>query len=187
MSQITVILGPEQRRVWNDEQKRQLVAAIAAPGANASSLLRPRHAPAAAQTGCASWARISPRCLRSCRAMLKAWPAFTAFLDDGRICLTKCGGTRAQGHSSGQKIVALRRLRPRPAAHGPHAEPDPQPSPNAYQRSCAFVGAARSSHFVHTDTSVEKFSCQLYSDWRKSRSLFVCFSNEKMARISLSF
>jgi transposase len=40
MSQITVISGAERRRVWTDEQKRQLVAAIAAPGANAAEIAR---------------------------------------------------------------------------------------------------------------------------------------------------
>ena len=40
MSQITVISGPERRRVWTDEQKRQLVAAIAAPGANVAEIAR---------------------------------------------------------------------------------------------------------------------------------------------------
>jgi transposase len=40
MSQITVIPGPERRRVWSDEQKRQLVAAIAAPGANVAEIAR---------------------------------------------------------------------------------------------------------------------------------------------------
>jgi len=34
MSQITVISGPERRRVWTDRQKRELVAAVSAPGAN---------------------------------------------------------------------------------------------------------------------------------------------------------
>jgi len=37
MSQITVISGPERRRVWSDEQKRELVAAVSAPGANVVS------------------------------------------------------------------------------------------------------------------------------------------------------
>ena len=40
MSQITVISGPERRRVWTVEQKRQLVAAIAAPGANVAEIAR---------------------------------------------------------------------------------------------------------------------------------------------------
>ena len=40
MSQITVISGPERRRVWSEEQKRQLVAAIAAPGANLAEIAR---------------------------------------------------------------------------------------------------------------------------------------------------
>jgi transposase len=40
MSQITVISGPERRRIWTDEQKRQLVAAIAAPGANVAEIAR---------------------------------------------------------------------------------------------------------------------------------------------------
>lgn len=40
MSQITVISGPERRRVWSDEQKRQLVSAIAVPGANVAEIAR---------------------------------------------------------------------------------------------------------------------------------------------------
>lgn len=40
MSQITVISGPERRLVWTDEQKRRLVAAIAAPGANVAEIAR---------------------------------------------------------------------------------------------------------------------------------------------------
>ncbi|WP_201030964.1 MULTISPECIES: transposase [unclassified Sphingobium] len=40
MSQITVISGPERRRVWSDEQKRELVAAVSAPGANVAEIAR---------------------------------------------------------------------------------------------------------------------------------------------------
>jgi len=40
MSQITIISGPERRRVWTAEQKRQLVAAIAVPGANVAEIAR---------------------------------------------------------------------------------------------------------------------------------------------------
>jgi transposase len=40
MSQSTVISGPERRRVWSEEQKRQLVVAIAAPGANVAEIAR---------------------------------------------------------------------------------------------------------------------------------------------------
>lgn len=40
MSQITVISGPERRRVWSDAQKRELVAAVSAPGANAAEIAR---------------------------------------------------------------------------------------------------------------------------------------------------
>ena len=40
MSQITAISGPERRRVWTDEQKRQLVAAVSAPGANVAEIAR---------------------------------------------------------------------------------------------------------------------------------------------------
>ncbi|MBG6116383.1 MULTISPECIES: transposase [unclassified Sphingobium] len=40
MSQITIISGPERRRVWSAEQKRQLVAAIAVPGANVAEIAR---------------------------------------------------------------------------------------------------------------------------------------------------
>ncbi|MET4898437.1 transposase [Sphingomonadaceae bacterium jetA1] len=40
MSQITVISGPERRRVWTDQQKRELVAAVSAPGANVVAIAR---------------------------------------------------------------------------------------------------------------------------------------------------
>ncbi|MGA1807380.1 transposase [Sphingobium sp. WW5] len=40
MSQITLISGPERRRVWSDEQKRELVAAVSAPGANVAEIAR---------------------------------------------------------------------------------------------------------------------------------------------------
>ena len=40
VSQITVISGPERRRVWSDAQKRALVAAVSAPGANVAEIAR---------------------------------------------------------------------------------------------------------------------------------------------------
>jgi len=40
MSQITVISGPERRRAWTDQQKRELVAAVSAPGANVAEIAR---------------------------------------------------------------------------------------------------------------------------------------------------
>ena len=40
MSQITVISGPARRRVWTDQQKRELVAAVSAPGANVAEIAR---------------------------------------------------------------------------------------------------------------------------------------------------
>jgi transposase len=40
MRQITVISGPERRRVWTDQQKRELVAAVSAPGANVAEIAR---------------------------------------------------------------------------------------------------------------------------------------------------
>ncbi|WP_311270257.1 transposase [Sphingobium sp. WCS2017Hpa-17] len=40
MSQITVISGPERRGVWTDQQKRELVAAVSAPGANVAEIAR---------------------------------------------------------------------------------------------------------------------------------------------------
>lgn len=39
MSQITVISGPERRRVWTDQQKREVVAAVSAPGANVAEIV----------------------------------------------------------------------------------------------------------------------------------------------------
>lgn len=40
MSQITVISGPERRRAWTYQQKRELVAAVSAPGANVAEIAR---------------------------------------------------------------------------------------------------------------------------------------------------
>jgi len=40
MSQVTVISGVERRRVWTDEQKRALVAAVCAPGASVAEIAR---------------------------------------------------------------------------------------------------------------------------------------------------
>ena len=40
MSQITVISGPERRRIWTDEQKRALVAAACEPGASVADIAR---------------------------------------------------------------------------------------------------------------------------------------------------
>jgi transposase len=40
MSQITVISGPERRRVRTDQQKRELVAAVSALGANVAEIAR---------------------------------------------------------------------------------------------------------------------------------------------------
>lgn len=40
MSQITVISGPERRRIWTDQQKSELVAAVSAPRANVAEIAR---------------------------------------------------------------------------------------------------------------------------------------------------
>ncbi|WP_070154685.1 transposase [Sphingobium phenoxybenzoativorans] len=40
MSQITVISGPERQRVWTDQQKRELVSAVSAPGAKVAEIAR---------------------------------------------------------------------------------------------------------------------------------------------------
>jgi len=40
MSQITVISGVERRRRWTEQQKRELVAAVSAPGANVAEIAR---------------------------------------------------------------------------------------------------------------------------------------------------
>jgi transposase len=40
MSQVTVISGVERRRFWSDEQKRALVMAVSAPGANVAEIAR---------------------------------------------------------------------------------------------------------------------------------------------------
>ncbi len=40
MSQVTVFSGVERRRVWTDEQKQSLVAAVCQPGANVAEIAR---------------------------------------------------------------------------------------------------------------------------------------------------
>ena len=40
MSQVTLISGPERRRVWTDQQKRELVPAVLMPGANVAEIAR---------------------------------------------------------------------------------------------------------------------------------------------------
>ena len=40
MSHVTIISGVERRRVWTDEQKRELVAAACEPGANVAETAR---------------------------------------------------------------------------------------------------------------------------------------------------
>ena len=45
--------------------------------------------------------------------LLKRWPAFTRFLEDGRICLSNSGRTRHAWCRSRQAVVAVRRQRRR--------------------------------------------------------------------------
>lgn len=40
MSQITVISGPERRRVWTDQQRLEPVAVVSEPGANVAAIAR---------------------------------------------------------------------------------------------------------------------------------------------------
>jgi transposase len=56
--------------------------------------------------------------------MLTRWPAFTRFLDDGRICLSNNAAERALRGSSGTPGSAVRRLRPRWRAGGGDVHPD---------------------------------------------------------------
>ena len=56
--------------------------------------------------------------------MLKRWPAFTRFLEDGRICLTnKCRRASATRFGAAQKIVAVRRLGARGRTSRRHVHP----------------------------------------------------------------
>ena len=52
--------------------------------------------------------------------MLKRWPAFTRFLDDGRICLSN----NAAEHRSRAPGMVIRRLRPRRRAGRSDVHPD---------------------------------------------------------------
>ena len=57
--------------------------------------------------------------------MLKRWPAFTRFLDDGRICLIEqCRGASAARYCPGQKIMAVRGFRSRRTAGRGDLQPD---------------------------------------------------------------
>ncbi len=52
--------------------------------------------------------------------MLKRWPAFTLFLDDGRVCMSNNAAERGlRGIALGQKVVVVLRIRSRrPARRG---------------------------------------------------------------------
>jgi hypothetical protein len=57
--------------------------------------------------------------------MLRRWPAFTRFLDDGRICLSNNAAERAlRGIALGRKSWLFRRFRPRRATRRGHLQPD---------------------------------------------------------------
>ena len=57
--------------------------------------------------------------------MLKRWPAFTRFLDDGRICLSNnAAETSTAWHCPRQKIMVVRGFRPRWAACRSNVQPD---------------------------------------------------------------
>jgi transposase len=57
--------------------------------------------------------------------MLKRWPAFTRFLDDGRICLSNNAAERAlRGHRARAQGVVVRRFRPWRRARRGNVHPD---------------------------------------------------------------
>ena len=61
---------------------------------------------------------------KACQYMLRRWPAFTRFLDDGRICLTNNAAERVLRCIPLGGVVLLR-LRPRRAACCCHLHVDP--------------------------------------------------------------
>ena len=69
-----------------------------------------KHGCAPNAPGC----RATPTTAKAMDYMLKRWPAFTRFLDDGRICLTNNAAERAlRGIALGRRGLAVRRLRSR--------------------------------------------------------------------------
>jgi len=57
--------------------------------------------------------------------MLKRWPAFTRFLDDGRVCLSNNAAERGlRGIALGTEVMAVCRLRSRRPACRCHVQPD---------------------------------------------------------------
>jgi hypothetical protein len=55
--------------------------------------------------------------------MLKRWPAFARFLEDGRFCMPNNAAARAiRGIALGGKIVAVRRLRSRRTTRRCHVQ-----------------------------------------------------------------
>ena len=80
-------LTPQKRRAVRQERVRPLVEALHDYMAQKRSTLSPKHDLAKAMT-----------------YMLKRWPAFTFFLDDGRVCMTNNAAERAlRGVALGRK------------------------------------------------------------------------------------
>jgi len=95
MSQITVISGPERRRVWSDEQKRELVAAVSAPGANVvSAFIGTAFAQETAEAASQQWRSVAdqmrPKLPKLAVLMDEAEPdvlAYMAFPKEHRVKL----------------------------------------------------------------------------------------------------
>ena len=62
--------------------------------------------------------------VKAMQYMLKRWPAFTLFLEDGRVCLSNNAAERGlRGIAFGKKIVVVLPFRPRGPACGRHVQP----------------------------------------------------------------
>ena len=71
--------------------------------------------------------------------MLKRWPGFARFLEDGRVCLTNNAAERAlRGIALGRKALAVRRLRPWRSQSRVHVHPD-RHGENERRRSSAWL------------------------------------------------
>ncbi|MDO7835454.1 transposase [Sphingobium sp. HBC34] len=92
MSQITEISGPERRRVWTDQQKRELVAAVSAAGANVAEIARRADSGDAAATSArssgmmVSACRFMPRLSCACRRASRSQEVYLAFGRPRRDC-----------------------------------------------------------------------------------------------------
>jgi transposase len=118
MAQITLLTGPERRRRWSDDERRQILSAAFAPGAVVSTVSRQfevstsliykwRQQALAADPGAGAAVGFAP-------AVMLAAPATAALPDTTAIIVELSNGTRLRigSHASAALVTAsLRALR----------------------------------------------------------------------------